>query len=625
MNLRISHLLDISLIVLISALFIGCSKKNDPAITEPPGKASIKGAVEKGPFVRGSIVTISELNAALAPTGRTFKTEIQDDKGNFALDKVELVSGYVQVSVNGYYFNEVNGKLSTSQINLNAIAEIGVDKRINVNVLTHLEEKRVKLLMKKEQKSFVAAKKQAMTEIYKAFSVKPLVTTNSESISLATNDEQSNILLGISAALLNISDSDNAKLTELLNQISYDIEEDGAVETTLAQVIRKGLETLNPENISLNIKARYKELNTTVSDFAIRSAFTIEFKGSQSEVTKDVFSNEKSFLQLHNDLLIRTITLSEQYLFLEGLYSKTIPGFPQHDFYLHKVTAGNRDAHDLFKAIYRNLVLTNTIVSQAEKSSTPNIKIFKNKTYPYFAYQYWMLMNLWGNPVYIDSKDLENISSYPGQMDKGQLSTLLLAGLEESISNLSAHANDANVARVIAARIAVDNQDYQTARKYLNQLIEGKKYTLANKAQIHTTANEQIFGINYNEYADLKPTNYDAYGKGGYRNLIRYTEVILLASESNFKLNNQTEAVALLNQVRVRNGKAAIASTEPGILSFIHDEMKEEFKNEGTYFAFLKRHNLSESSLGIESYQKILPMPRDEISLNGKIVQNPGY
>lgn len=257
---------------------LACSKKNEPT-NGSNQKTSIQGAVEKGPFVRGSVVTVYELNSDLNPTGRSFKSEILDDKGSFSLTDIELASNYVQLSVNGYYFNEVNGNLSTSQITLNALADITNNKSINVNVLSHLEEKRVRSLMKKDKKSFIEAKKQALAEIYTSFYVKTSPTTSSELLSLTKNDDNSNILLGISAALLNISQSDNAKLTELLSVLSTDFDDNGLIDESLKQVIKQSLEGLNSKTISDNLKNRYKALNITLADFSIDKAFSVEIKG----------------------------------------------------------------------------------------------------------------------------------------------------------------------------------------------------------------------------------------------------------------------------------------------------------------------------------------------------------
>jgi starch-binding outer membrane protein, SusD/RagB family len=65
----------------------------------------IKGAVQKGPFLNGSVVTVSELQDDLSQTGKTYTTEITDSKGSFNLQNISLISNYVEISASGYYFN----------------------------------------------------------------------------------------------------------------------------------------------------------------------------------------------------------------------------------------------------------------------------------------------------------------------------------------------------------------------------------------------------------------------------------------------------------------------------------------------------------------------------------------
>lgn len=602
--------------------FLACSKKNGP-INEPHQNTTIQGAVEKGPFVRGSVITIYELNSELNPTGRSFKSEILDDKGNFSLADIELASNYVQLSVNGFYFNEVNGNLSTSQITLNAIADITNNKYINVNVLSHLEEKRVRSLMKKEKKSFSEAKKQALTEIYSSFFVKTSPTTSSELVSLTKNDDNSNILLGISAALLNMSQSDNSKLTELLSVLSADLDSDGVIEESLKQAIKQGFESLNSKTISDNMKNRYKALNTTLADFSIDKVFSVELKGSDVIIGDNYFTSEQAYLAAFNGLLIETTKATEQHFKLEGLYSKTISGLPQNNLYLHMVIPNNSDVTSLFSGLYKSIGRANSIIDNAEKSSS--FKSFKYKSYPYFAYNYWVLMNLWGAVPFINSKNYQDYQNPHPRTNIKEMSESLIAGLDETIQNLG-NEKEADLARVVAARIAADNGDHSSAKKYLSQIIDNKKYKLASKPQIHTTDNESIFGVDYDQSTIItKPRDYNLYGKGNYRSIIRYTDVILFASEINLKLNNKDEAISLLNQVRVRNGKTAIPSNESNVLPLLQEEIKDDLNNEGVFFAFLKRNSLAESTLAIQSYQKLMPIPQIEMMLNVNMVQNPGY
>jgi hypothetical protein len=90
------------------------------------------------------------------------------------------------------------------------------------------------------------------------------------------------------------------------------------------------------------------------------------------------------------------------------------------------------------------------------------------------------------------------------------------------------------------------------------------------------------------------------------------------------KQNEYTEALNLINQVRSRDGEPAI-SEQAHLLSAIQLQYKNQLNNEGTYFSFLKRNDLAESELKIDSFRKLFPIPTSEMDLNRNVTQNPGY
>ena len=55
-------------------------------------KEIFTGYVQKGPFINGSTLTISELDENLNQTGRSYTTTIADNSGRFEQKQIELVS-----------------------------------------------------------------------------------------------------------------------------------------------------------------------------------------------------------------------------------------------------------------------------------------------------------------------------------------------------------------------------------------------------------------------------------------------------------------------------------------------------------------------------------------------------
>ena len=87
-------------------------------------KSNFSGKVEKVPFVSGSSLTVHELKADLSQTGKSFATTLKNHKGEFEIKKLELASPFVQLKVDGFFFDEVRGSLSKAKITLYALSSI---------------------------------------------------------------------------------------------------------------------------------------------------------------------------------------------------------------------------------------------------------------------------------------------------------------------------------------------------------------------------------------------------------------------------------------------------------------------------------------------------------------------
>jgi len=177
----------------------GSSSSKGSEVVGSVKKDKISGFSQKGPFTKGSSITLSELNDKLAQTGRSFEEIITDDKGSFEIKNIELVSPYVMLKVNGFYRNEVSGQISKAPINLYAIADIREKNNINVNILTHLEYYRVQKLVD-GGKSLKDAKKQAQKEILAIFNISGDFK-DSEDMSIFGTSDGDAALLAISVLL----------------------------------------------------------------------------------------------------------------------------------------------------------------------------------------------------------------------------------------------------------------------------------------------------------------------------------------------------------------------------------------------------------------------------------------
>jgi hypothetical protein len=229
----------------------------------------VDGVAQKGPYIVGSVVTISELDNHLNQTGKNYTTTIIDDQGKFEIPDIEFASNYVQISVDGSYYNELADFVIPDRLILNSIANLEEKRTINVNILTHLEIDRLKYLIKEENHSFFEAKIQCLNEIRKIFEIDSMVTLSSEELDISKTDNVDIELIAISSIIQ--AGRNVASLTELLTRIRLDIKEDGTLDSeNLQSELITSAVFIDCEKISRNIKKRYSNLGLEIATPDIR-------------------------------------------------------------------------------------------------------------------------------------------------------------------------------------------------------------------------------------------------------------------------------------------------------------------------------------------------------------------
>lgn len=241
--------------IFLSLFILSCDETPSHAKLK---KDKLSGSVQKGPYVNGTSVTISELDSKLNATGRNFFTEILDNKGSFEIKNIGLISQYVELKADGFYFNEIEGKSSSAQLTLSALSDIENRSSINVNLLTHLEKSRVIYLIE-EGLSFKEAKMQAQIEILHIFGFDVDLKTDSENLDISMGGEENAILLAISTILQGNRSVGN--LTEMLANIGTDLRTDGELNSTiLFDSLYEGAHLLRTKEIRTNLEFRYEQM-----------------------------------------------------------------------------------------------------------------------------------------------------------------------------------------------------------------------------------------------------------------------------------------------------------------------------------------------------------------------------
>lgn len=221
-------------------LLASCSSDVSSVENNTLGESSgnISGLSQKGPVLAGASVVIQELDSVtLLQTGKSFKGKVVNDNGEFVVENVNLKSPYVLLEVNGYFRNEVTGKNSQGPVFMKAIADVGKQKHVNVNLLTHLEYQRVQTLLEREGMSIAEAKRVADREILSAFygeSLNEETYGKTEVLDIFGDSEGDAALLAINVLLL--GEGNEAEFMENLAKLGEDLAEDGVWNDSLLMV-----------------------------------------------------------------------------------------------------------------------------------------------------------------------------------------------------------------------------------------------------------------------------------------------------------------------------------------------------------------------------------------------------
>lgn len=252
-------LLKISSLLFLMLFSFSCHDDNLLNEENQPKLATLSGYVQKGPYLNGTAITISELKDDLTQTGKNFSAQILDNKGTFLVENIELTSRFVELKANGFYFDEVRNENSVAQLTLFALSDINEQNNKNVNLLSSLEKSRVYFLVNKGI-SFTEAKRQAQKEILSIFEIEKDEIANSENLDISKEGEDNAILLAISVIMqgyLPVSD-----LSELLANMSSDIFEDGVLNNkALGSILINNARAIKLNEIRSNLENRYKYLS----------------------------------------------------------------------------------------------------------------------------------------------------------------------------------------------------------------------------------------------------------------------------------------------------------------------------------------------------------------------------
>jgi hypothetical protein len=236
-----------------------------PTINQNIKKAMFSGYVQKGPYLNGSSITITQLDEDLNQTGTVFSTQIIDNSGNFERRNIEFTSNFIELKADGYYFNEVKGEISASQLTLYGLADITNLSSVNVNILTHLERQRIMYLIQDGSLSFADAKQQAREEVLNIFKFVLPDDISNESLNIVDDA----VLLAASVIIQ--GHLSTGEMSELLANISADIRKDGTLDNpVLGSQLKNNAAYLDLDLVKANMDQKYSgmgiDMNVSVDE-----------------------------------------------------------------------------------------------------------------------------------------------------------------------------------------------------------------------------------------------------------------------------------------------------------------------------------------------------------------------
>lgn len=632
------------IVLLTISLLWGCSKEEEKGGGTKLEKSNVNGSIEKGPFLTGSKVTLYELDENLEQTGKNFKTETINDKGNFSFPKMSLSSQYAELEISGYFYNEIEGDKSDSQITLNAITDLSSKEKVNVNILTHLEYKRVKALVA-EGKSFSEAKKQAEKELLKVFYIAKEIESP-ENISLTDGNENAAVLLAISSIVL--YDKKEAEFSEFASKLSNDFAAGGTItDVALLNGIREAGKNVDAVDVMENVQKYYKEQGSEITVSNIRKFIDgngdgvldekdetienggLEEKPSDQVASEEVFQHETDFANMLAGGYFSAFDYSQRMIVMDavrcGEINNTGLNFkPDAD-----------EIYEAWVASYKAIRMFNVIIEQETKTNFSfDVKPYVAAAKTLRAFVYLDMVQHWGGVPFVTKTMLDNNNLLVPRTPEETIFGQLLSNLDSSISDLKEDVDLSQLfpvkdfANALIGTIALEKKEYSKAVASFKEIMDtGNKYVLCGKdASIYRdgTNPEIIFCFQREDRTDAPFFN-QINPDGILHPIYRYTGLLLNYAEALYRIGQKAEAIEVINKVKQSIDTQALPETADNIPGEIASLWKDIIGMDYGYFTLLKRLGLAVSELKIQEYEQLYPIPQREIDLNPKLVQNPGY
>ncbi|MCE2594036.1 putative Ig domain-containing protein [Motilimonas cestriensis] len=280
-------------------LLVGCGGGGGGESNSEPNSVIVNGAVEKGPFIIGTNVTIGKLNNLGQPVDSTLTTQTTNDLGDFSFSYEK--DTLVQIKANGYYRNEITGELSAGTLNLRSVYVVSSEgqQRAHVNILTHLTSNRVIELISfgsPAAEAISTAEDEMLTLLDEIVPSPAIDSFASLGLYDTTAGDVGNAYLTLISSLfyqysLNLasgnSTSPDAELTLVLNELANDFADGNVEDTTVFESIKLAMADIDPIRVQMHLNEFARLANSSSTPSNINLFLDSDLDGVANEYDLD--------------------------------------------------------------------------------------------------------------------------------------------------------------------------------------------------------------------------------------------------------------------------------------------------------------------------------------------------
>jgi hypothetical protein len=187
---------------------------------------------------------------------------------------------------------------------------------------------------------------------------------------------------------------------------------------------------------------------------------------------------------------------------------------------------------------------------------------------------------------------------------------------------------NADACKLLLARVAMAQGDYQNAAILSGDLINRSVYSLVSTSTLFTNDdNAEIIWNIQTGFVSAYNSFYNPSLSKTFTPVARYAEVLLINTEANVSMNALNSNY--INQLFISRGQSTVTFTNQAqAMDIVRTAWKNELAREGQRFAKLVKWGKAADVLGASGYKSnnaLLPVPAAVMLNNPNLVQNAGY